>query len=158
MWQRLNSFVGQNSATQRNLDFAINSDCKLFANQCRRPLIFQTINSVRPNNLKCWRFTLSGCKDVRIRNFEIVEKAQLVWLIKIVKFPSFPYLNQSINHWRIWWLNICKIHLSWPKKPINLFKFFSLMKIFIKSKFCLVQFLELMGLLFGILALLFLIY
>ena len=42
------------------------SNLYIFATQCRRPLIFQTMNSVRPNNLslKYQRFTYIDCKDV----------------------------------------------------------------------------------------------
>ena len=37
--------------------------------QCHRPKIFQTMNSMRSNNisLKYQRFTTSGCKDLGIR-------------------------------------------------------------------------------------------
>ena len=47
---------------------------------CRRPLIFQTKNSVRPNNLslKYQRFTSSDCKDIGIRQFEFVTKTQFL--------------------------------------------------------------------------------
>ena len=40
----------------------------IFATQCRRPLTFQTMNSVRLNNLslKYQRCTPSGCKDIGI--------------------------------------------------------------------------------------------
>ena len=44
--------------------------------QCRRPLIFETMDPVRLNslNMKYQRFTLSGCKDMRIRKLEFVAK------------------------------------------------------------------------------------
>ena len=47
----------------------------ILATQCRRPLIFQTINYVRPKNLsfKYQRSTPSDCKDICIRKFELVE-------------------------------------------------------------------------------------
>ena len=50
------------------------SNPNTFATQCRRPQIFQTINSVRSNNvsLKYQRPTTSGCKDIGIRKFEFV--------------------------------------------------------------------------------------
>ena len=52
----------------------------IFATQCRRPLIFQTMNHVRPNNisLKHQRFTPLGCKDVEIRKFEFVVKTHFL--------------------------------------------------------------------------------
>ena len=42
------------------------SNLYIFATQCRRPVIFQTMNSVRPNNLslKYQRFTSSDFKDI----------------------------------------------------------------------------------------------
>ena len=48
------------------------------ATQCRRPLIFQTMNSAKSNNLslKYKRFTLSDCKDIGIGIFETVAKTQ----------------------------------------------------------------------------------
>ena len=51
---------------------------KNFATQCRSPKIFQTMNSVRSNNvsLKYKRPTPSGCKDIRIIKFEFVAKTQ----------------------------------------------------------------------------------
>ena len=44
------------------------------------PLIFQTMNSVRPNNLslKYQRFSSSDCKDIGIRQFEFVTKTQFL--------------------------------------------------------------------------------
>ena len=46
------------------------SICYIFAAQYRRPLIFQTLNSVRSNNisLKYQRFTTLGFKDIGIIN------------------------------------------------------------------------------------------
>ena len=48
----------------------------IFATQCRRPKIFQTMIYIRSNNLslKYKRFTLSGCEDIWIRKFEFVAK------------------------------------------------------------------------------------
>ena len=48
----------------------------IFATQCCRPWIFQTINSVRSNNLslKYQRFRPPGCRDIGFRNFEFVAK------------------------------------------------------------------------------------
>ena len=44
----------------------------IFAIHCCRPYIFQTINSVRSNNLsfKYQWFTPPGCNDIVIRKFE----------------------------------------------------------------------------------------
>ena len=52
----------------------------IFATQCRRPYIFQTINSVRSNNLslKYLRFIHTGCIDKEIRKFEVVAKTQFL--------------------------------------------------------------------------------
>ena len=45
-----------------------------FETQCRKPLIFQSMNYVGGNNLilKYQRFTSSGCKNLGIRKFEFV--------------------------------------------------------------------------------------
>ena len=53
----------------------------IFAAQRRRPQIFQTLNSVRSNNvsLKYQRPTPSGCKDIGIRIFEFVAKTQFLY-------------------------------------------------------------------------------
>ena len=45
----------------------------IFANQCRRPLIFQTMNSV-----KYKRFSLSGWKNIGIGKVEFVAKTQFL--------------------------------------------------------------------------------
>ena len=53
----------------------------ILATQCRRPLIFQTMNSVRLNSLSLkynW-FTPSGCKDIEIRTFEFVANTQFLY-------------------------------------------------------------------------------
>ena len=49
-----------------------------FATQYYRPLICQTMHSVRSDNLnlKYQRCTQSGCKDIVILNFEFVAKIQ----------------------------------------------------------------------------------
>ena len=46
-----------------------------------RPLIFQTISSVRSNSLslKYQRFKPSGCKDEGVRKCEFVAKTQFLW-------------------------------------------------------------------------------
>ena len=52
----------------------------IFATQCRRPQIFQTLNYVSSNNvsLKYQMPTRSGCKDIGIRKFEFVAKTQIL--------------------------------------------------------------------------------
>ena len=60
---------------QKNKVVATNSSNPyIFATQCCITLIFQTMSSVRSNNLslKYQRLTLSGCSDIRIRKFDIV--------------------------------------------------------------------------------------
>jgi len=58
------------------------SDPNISATQCHGPWIFQTINSVRWNNLslKYQRFTRSGCEDIGIRKFEFVAKTQFLFI------------------------------------------------------------------------------
>ena len=53
----------------------------VFANQCRRPLIFQTLNFVRSKNLslKYQRTTPSVCNDIGIGKFEFLAKTQFLW-------------------------------------------------------------------------------
>ena len=53
----------------------------IFRFQCRRSLIFQTMSSVRSNNisLKYQRFTTLGFQDIGIRKSEFVSKNQLLW-------------------------------------------------------------------------------
>ena len=57
----------------------------IFATRCCRPLIFQTMISVRSNNLSLQylRFTLSGCKNIGLRTFKFVTKTHDV-LISIL--------------------------------------------------------------------------
>ena len=54
--------------------FATNSDFLILIFICRGLRIFQTMNSVRSNNLslKYHKFTPSGCKDIGTRNFVFV--------------------------------------------------------------------------------------
>ena len=63
------------------------SNPNIFATQCRRPYIFQTMNSVRLNNvsLKYQRPSPSGCKDIGIRKFEFAEKTQFLCLVTILE-------------------------------------------------------------------------
>ena len=52
----------------------------ILATQCHRPQIFQTISSVRSNNLslKFQRFTPTGCRDIEMRKFEFAAKTQFL--------------------------------------------------------------------------------
>ena len=52
----------------------------IFATQCRRTYIFQTMNYVRSKDidLKYQKFTLSGCKDIGVRISEFVAKTQFL--------------------------------------------------------------------------------
>ena len=56
------------------------SNLDIFETQCRRPLIFQTMNSIRPRNLslKYQRFIPSDCKGKGNRQFEFVTKTQIL--------------------------------------------------------------------------------
>ena len=48
----------------------------IFATQCRRPLIFQTINYVRSNNAS---LKIKGLNiDIGIRKFEFIETTQFI--------------------------------------------------------------------------------
>ena len=74
-----------------------------FATQCRRPYIFQTMNSVRSNNhsLKYYRLTPSGFKYIRIRKFEFVATTnffvkKLFYLNLKHKFKKHPVLHRHI--------------------------------------------------------------
>ncbi len=109
---------------ERNWVFVTNStflsSISLQAAQCRRPLIFQTINSVRPNNLslRYLRFTSSDCKDIGIRQFECVTKTQFLLsnmerIFKIsyglndafVGVPYNPHKKIKVCHF---------LHSPWP--------------------------------------------
>ena len=52
----------------------------ILTTRCRRPLIFQTMYTVRLNSisLKYHRFTPSGCKDIGLRKFEFVATTQIL--------------------------------------------------------------------------------
>ena len=52
----------------------------IFATQCRRSYVFQTMNSVRSNNsdMKYRMCTPSCCTDIWITKFELVAKAQFL--------------------------------------------------------------------------------
>ena len=56
-----------------------------------RPQIFLVMNSVRSNSLslKYKRFILSGCKDIKIRKFDIEIKLEFLFLgYPVVVVPS----------------------------------------------------------------------
>ena len=59
----------------------------IFATQCRRSYVFQTINSLRLNNLslKYQMFMPSGCKDIQIKKFEFVTKTEFFYKQKTFK-------------------------------------------------------------------------
>ena len=67
----------------------------IFIFQCRRPQIFQTMNSVRSNNisLKYQRFTTLGSKDIGIINSEFVAKTQFQILNLFLYVYSIHVLN-----------------------------------------------------------------
>ena len=52
----------------------------IFGTKYCRPWIFQTMNSVKSNNLslKYQRFTTSGSKDIGVSTFEFVAKTQFL--------------------------------------------------------------------------------
>ena len=65
----------------------------LDATRCRKPLIFQTMISVRSNNLilKYQRFTPSGFKYIGLRTFKFVANTQFLNNLEEVeeKMPSW---------------------------------------------------------------------
>ena len=79
---------------QRNWVFATNSDFlnHIFAIQCPRPWILQTMNSGGLNNLslKLQRFTSSDCNNIEIRKCEFVAKIQF-----LCKFYFADYWNRT---------------------------------------------------------------
>ena len=56
------------------------SNSYIFAAQCRRPLIFQTMNFAIPNSpsLKYQKYTSTKCKDKGTRKFEFVAKNEFL--------------------------------------------------------------------------------
>ena len=56
------------------------SNFNTIATQCRRSLIFQTMNAIRSNNvsLKYQRLTPLGCKDIGFTKTEFVAKTQFL--------------------------------------------------------------------------------
>ena len=63
----------------------------ILATRCRRPLTFQTNNSVRSNSLslKYHRFTPSGFEDIEIRKFEFVAKTQFLLPENVAPFKGW---------------------------------------------------------------------
>ena len=59
----------------------------IFAFQCRRPYLFQTMNHFRSNNdsLKYHRLTPLGCKYIAIWKSEFVAKTQFLCAILVVR-------------------------------------------------------------------------
>ena len=122
------------------------SNLNIFATQCRRPLIFQTTNSARWNNLslKYQRFSPLDCKNKGIRKSEFVAKNQFLylWFLKRIKenvfikknmilrclgFPKcdFPSLSLQWKRLRFWYLWL--FFIKW-----NLGRKFSILKWFLK--------------------------
>ena len=73
------NLTGKESSLCNKLRF---SNPYIFRFQCRKPLIFKTMTSVRSNNisLKYQRFMTLGFKDIGIRRSEFVAKNQLLYL------------------------------------------------------------------------------
>ena len=90
MWQKLilRKYNSKELSFSQDLWF---SNTNIFATQCRRPL-FQTINSIRSNNLslKNQRFISWDCKDIVTKNLSL-------WL----------KLNSFNKKWRFWIAKIC---------------------------------------------------
>ena len=92
-------FMGKEMSSCNKLNFLIR--VRVFATRCRRHLFFQTMNSVRSNNIifYYYRFPSSGCKNIGIRKFELVAK-----LISFVKWiESVP---QTKNLWSLYLCNL----------------------------------------------------
>ena len=71
----------------------------IFRAKCCRPLIVQTVNSVKSNNLslKYHRLQISGCKDIGVYIFEIEAKTQFLWGKSINEFMSYDRTKKQIN-------------------------------------------------------------
>ena len=67
------------------------SNLSIFATQCSKPLIFQTMNFVRSNTtcLKYLRLTPSGCMDMGIGKSQFVAKTQHLYKCLIIKYFAF---------------------------------------------------------------------
>ena len=72
----------------------------IFGFQCRRPKIFQTMNSVRSNNisLKYQSFTTLDSKDIGIIKSEFVAKTQFLWAgsVEVLAFTRWKQTNRHI--------------------------------------------------------------
>ena len=88
-----------------------------------RPLIFQTINSVRLNSLslKYQRFTPSRCLDIGVRKCEFVAKTQFLYRIYLTFFILIKLLFNLILPFLIFYSKLIK----WPN-PCNNYLFTSL--------------------------------
>ena len=76
------SFTGKNKK-RKKLSFCHTLwfyNFNIVATSFRRPLIFQTMNAIRSNNvsMKYQRFTSSGCKDTGFTKTEFVAKTQFL--------------------------------------------------------------------------------
>ena len=84
MFTKVYKIVHYTNYNEKNRVFATNFAFlnRIFGFQCRRPLIFQTINSARAYNLslKYLRFTPSGSIDIGIGKFVFVAKTQFLSL------------------------------------------------------------------------------
>ena len=78
----------------------------IFATQCRWPWIFQTMNSVRSNNLS-WKyrwFTSLGYKDIKVINIWVCDKSSIPFPLVLMCFKDFFNIlttitfSSSINH------------------------------------------------------------
>ena len=84
----------------------------IFAIECCRPKIFQTMNSVSSNKISLiyYRLAPSGCQTIRIRNFELVAKTQflsseirafLLFKMALTLITIFPYVPRSTKIFQI---------------------------------------------------------
>ena len=76
------------------MSFVKNSNPDIFANRCRRPLIFPTLTSERSISLslKDQRFTPSGCTSIGIRELQFVGKTlNDLFLLEILLFSNKFY-------------------------------------------------------------------
>ena len=87
----------------------------IFAAQCRRPEIFQSMNYVRSNNLslKYQRFTPSGCTDIGIRIFEFATKTQFLSdsLSHNIFFKRFNSNLMNTYSFQLKWINNNVMHI-----------------------------------------------
>ena len=115
------------------------SNPHIFVAQCRRPKIFQTMNSGRSNNqsLKYQRLRPSSYQDLGIRKFELVTKTQFHCLYFEKLIPS-PSLLRLIILMRRGGEAVC----TYPQACRGVFfEFKFLFKIFLLELFCILYFL-----------------